>query len=310
LEPATLHDAAAPAIASAPIRCALCGGDAPSLRYPARGGAADGARAYACTSFGHRAHGPIWECDRCDVLFQWPLPDEAALVAAYQAVEDPLYLAEKDNRYLTFRRAVRLLGPARGRRLLDVGAYCGIFADVARAAGFDAEALELSRWAAAHARALGLVVHERTLTAHAATGTRYDVVTLWDVIEHLPDPRCELEAAYRLLAPGGRLYLSTIDTSSLVARTLGPRWPWLMHMHLFYFDRSNLAALLEQIGFRVLATRNYVHTVSAGYLLRKLAASFPAAGTALAIAARLAPARLAVPVSLGDNMAIEAERPA
>ena len=62
-------------------------------------------------------------------------------IAAYAEVEDPLYLAEKDNRYLTFSRAVRLLGAVRGRRLLDVGAYCGIFADVAQRAGFGTAAL-------------------------------------------------------------------------------------------------------------------------------------------------------------------------
>lgn len=309
MEPATRLRASPAPLHPLPSRCSLCGGDRLALRFPARGGAAEDPRAYACTSFGHRAHGPIWACGSCGLLFQWPLPSDEELVAAYGAVEDPLYLAEKENRYLTFSRAVRLLGPARGRRLLDVGAYCGIFTDVARRSGFQAEALELSRWAAEHARALGLTVHEETLAARSASADRYDVITMWDVVEHLPDPRRELEAAFRLLAPGGRLHLSTIDASSLVARALGPRWPWLMHMHLFYFDRANLAALLEQVGFRVLGTRNYVHTVSAGYLLRKLGASFPAADAALAIAARFAPARLAVPVSLGDNMAIEAERP-
>ena len=307
MDPATIPQH--PHLALAPTRCALCGGDRLALRFAARGDGPADARAYACTSFGHRAHGPIWACDACGLLFQWPLPDEEALIASYRAVEDPLYVAEKENRYLTFRRALRLLGPAGGRRLLDVGAYCGFFADVAREGGFRAEALELSRWAAAHARSLGLPVHEETLSQRAASGERYDVVTMWDVVEHVPDPRRELEAAFRLLAPGGRLHLSTIDAGSLVARALGPRWPWLMHMHLFYFDRRNLAALLEEVGFRVLGARNYAHTVSAQYLLRKLAASFPAAAPARRAHARAVPSRLAVPVSLGDNVALEAVRP-
>jgi 2-polyprenyl-3-methyl-5-hydroxy-6-metoxy-1,4-benzoquinol methylase len=240
---------------------------------------------------------------------QWPRPSEDELVRAYAGVEDPVYLSEKENRYLTFRRAVRILGPADGRRLLDVGAYCGIFVDVAREAGFSAEGLELSRWAASQARSLGLVIHEQTLSERAAAGESYDVITMWDVIEHLADPRRELTAALALLRPGGRIHVSTIDASSLVARVLGARWPWLMHMHLCYFDRQNLAALLESVGFRVLERRNYTHTVSAGYLLRKVAASFPALAPVVRAASIVIPPKLAVPVSLGDNMVVTAERP-
>jgi len=299
----------APVAAPAPESCYLCGGARIALRFPARGEGVADHRAFSCTSFGHRRHPPIWACAECGLLFQSPRPSEADLLAAYGSVEDPIYLAEKENRYLTFRRAVRLLGPPRGLRLLDVGAYCGFFVDVAREAGWAAEGLELSRWAAAHARSLGLAVRNETLAERARSGARYDVVTMWDVVEHLADPRRDLGHAFRLLRPGGRLAVSTIDARSAVARLLGSRWPWLMDMHLFYFDRRNLPALLEGLGFRVLERRDYVHTVSAGYLLRKVEASFPAAGWLARAARRAVPGRLPVPVSLGDNMVVIAERP-
>ncbi len=300
--------AGSPAATAVPSRCYLCGGAELALRFPARAGSATGHDAYRCTSFGHRAHGPIWGCAGCGFLFQWPLPDTTALLDAYGAVEDPLYLSEKDNRYLTFRKALGLLGPAGGRRLLDVGAYCGYFVDVARAAGFDAEGIELSRWAVAHARGLGLPVRNETIEERARSGARYDVVTLWDVVEHLPDPRRELEAAARLVRPGGHLHVSTIDAKSLVARLLGRRWPWLMDMHVVYFDRATLPALLEETGFRVLARRAYTHTVSADYLLRKIAASFAPLAPLAGALRRLVPAGLPVPVNLGDNMVVSAER--
>jgi SAM-dependent methyltransferase len=298
----------APAAAPVPESCYLCGSARIGLRFPARGEEVVDHRAYSCTSFGHRRHPPIWACGECGLLFQSPRPSEAELLASYGGVEDPIYLEEKANRYQTFRRAVRLLGPPDGRRLLDVGAYCGFFVDVAREAGFEAEGLELSRWAAAQARTLGLAVRNETIEERARSGSRYDVVTMWDVLEHLAEPRRDLEHSRRLLRPRGRLVLSTIDARSLVARLLGSRWPWLMDMHLFYFDRRNLPALLEEVGFRVLERRDYVHTVSAGYLLRKVEASFPALGGLFRAARRVVPARLPVPVSLGDNMVIVAER--
>jgi 2-polyprenyl-3-methyl-5-hydroxy-6-metoxy-1,4-benzoquinol methylase len=298
-----------PTTRAAPAGCYLCRGARLALRFPARGGPDGDHAAYRCTSFGHRRHGPIWVCRDCGLLFQWPLPAEPELLEAYGAVEDPLYLAEKENRYLTFRKALRFVGPAAGRRLLDVGAYCGYFVDVARRSGFEAEGVELSRWAVEHARALGLPVRNETVAERARSGARYDVVTMWDVVEHLADPRRDLAHALELLAPRGRLHVSTIDAASPVARALGARWPWLMQMHLVYFDRSTLPALLEEVGFRVLGRRLYTHTVSAGYLVDKLAASFPRAAPALRLAGRAVPKRLPVPVNLGDNMVITAERP-
>ncbi len=304
------RDRAAPALAPVPDRCYLCGATRIALRFPARGAPTGGpAQAYRCTSFGHRAHPPIWGCEECGLLFQWPMRDAHALRRAYEDVEDPLYVAERENRMLTFRRVVRRLGVGAGRRLLDVGAYCGYFVEVAREAGFAAEGLELSRWAAGHARAAGLPIWTETLAEHVGRARRYDVLTLWDVVEHLADPRAELRAAHDLLVPGGRLHLSTIDASSLAARLLGARWPWRMEMHLFYFDRSTLPALLEEVGFRVMERRAYTHTVSLDYLLRKVAASFPGAGPIAAALRRALPGRWPVPVNLGDNMMVTAVRP-
>ncbi|HVP68597.1 MAG TPA: class I SAM-dependent methyltransferase [Anaeromyxobacteraceae bacterium] len=308
-ESTALAQAPARALSPVPDGCVLCRGSRLSLRYAARGdGAAQDATAWRCTSFGHRAHPPIWGCGDCGLLFQWPMPRAAELARAYADVVDPLYMSERENRILTFRRVIRALGTPAGRRLLDVGAYCGYFLEVARERGFAAEGLELSRWAAGHARLLGFTVHSEPLVDLSRRGGRYDVLTMWDVLEHLPDPREELRAARDLLEPGGRLYLSTIDTGSLFARLLGARWPWLMDMHLVYFDRATVAAVLEETGFRVLGIRTYSHTVSAGYLLRKVAASFPVLAPAARLLARIVPPRASVPVNLGDNMLVVAER--
>lgn len=291
-----------------PPFCYLCGTDRATLRFPARrGDEGDDAAAYNCTNFGHRSHEAIWKCAECGLLTQWPRPVEEELVEAYALVEDPLYVAERENRYLTFGRVIGRLGSANGRRLLDVGAYCGYFLDVARSAGFDAEGLELSKWAAEQAREIGLTVHVETLAQRAESDDRYDAITLWDVVEHLADPRTELEHIRTLLQPDGRLYLSTIDAGSLVARRLGSRWPWLMDMHLYYFDRRTIALLLERSGFTVQEIRHYTHVVSGRYLLQKLGASFPALRPVTSAIEALVPSRVRVPVNLGDNMFVVAK---
>lgn len=290
-------------------RCYLCGSVQLKVRFPGRGSTDAGARAYACTSMGHGSHPPIWLCAACGMLAQSPMPTDAELRAAYEAVEDPVYEMEKHSRYFTFRRVMRRLGPGVGRRLLDVGAYCGYFLDVARESGYRPEGMEYSHWAADRARELGFEIHRTCLTDVAARGARYDVVTMWDVIEHMADPRSELEAVFMMLPPGGRLYLSTIDANSAIARLLGPRWPWLMDMHLYYFTRRTITALLNDVGFQVCGIDRYTHVVSARYLFQKSTAAFPRAAPAVRALAAVVPGAWQVPVNVGDNMLVSAVRP-
>lgn len=293
-------------------RCYLCDGDRLELRFPERAATSDagsGSEAYRCTSFGHGTHPPIWRCVGCGMTFQSPIRGVAELLDEYRLVEDPIYEVERDSRYHTFRNVLGVLGPAEGRSLLDVGAYCGYFLDVARQGGFAPEGLELSKWAAERARGLGFVVHNETLADRVAAGGRYETVTMWDVIEHMADPRAELESAFQLLEPAGTLYLSTIDVGSLLARAMGRRWPWLMDMHLYYFDRRTMARLLGEVGFADVSVSDYTHYVSSRYLLAKVGSLAGPLAPVVGAVGRIVPGRWRIPVNLGDNMLVRAVRP-
>jgi hypothetical protein len=72
------------------------------------------------------------------------------------------------------------------------------------------------------------------------------------------------------LKDDGFLVFSTVDIGSLYARFLGPSWPWLMKMHIYYFDRKCIKQYLEKAGFRLIKIKTYKHIVSLKYLLYKL----------------------------------------
>ena len=61
-------------------------------------------------------------------------------------------------------------------------------------------------------------------------------------------PGAELDEVNRLLKKGGYFFLSTINIGSAAARLTGPRWPWLMDMHIFYFDKRTITGILEDHG--------------------------------------------------------------
>ena len=180
-----------------------------------------------------------------------------------------------DNIRRTFDdRLRRLPPPSPDARLVDVGAAVGLFVERARLAGWIAEGLEPSAWAAAYAQErLQQPVRAVTIEDSGIAPQSVDVVTLWEVIEHVPDPRATLAAIHRVLKRGGLLALSTPDAGSLAARALGRRWPgWdKLPEHLFFFDRPILKRLLEHVGFVVITSEYVPLVVSRKYLLDRVA---------------------------------------
>ncbi len=297
------------------VRCTLCGADDARLRFPSTlpAGEHDDWHAYACTSSGYGRHGPIVECNHCGLVYASPRPAPHDVLDTYQAVEDPLYLEERAGRILTFEHHLRPLERfterPNGRRLLDVGAHIGVFVEIAGQHGWDAWGVEPSRWAVEQARERGLQMHQGTLEAAGIPSEHYSVVTLWDVIEHLTDPRATVAEAHRVLQPGGLLVVHTIDIDSLFARLMGPRWPWLMEMHLYYFSRRTLRALLEQAGFEILWERAQGRYLRAGYLANRLAAFLPPVGRPVEwLITRLGLRGLPLRINLGDLFTVYARK--
>ncbi|HEC36377.1 MAG TPA: class I SAM-dependent methyltransferase, partial [Anaerolineae bacterium] len=261
------------------VVCNLCGADDAVVRFPSTlppsQSLADWT-AYRCTHSGYGVHPTIVQCSRCGLVYANPRQDGAAIMETYEAVEDPLYIEEREGRVLTFEDHLqpleRLTGPPSGRALLDVGAYTGVFVEIAARHGWEAWGVEPSHWAVEEARKRGLRVIQGTTRTVDLPQDYFDVATMWDVIEHLTDPLGELRRIHRLLKPGGLLVVHTIDIGSPFARLMGSRWPWIMEMHLYYFSRRTLRMMLEKAGFSVLHIRAQGRYLRLGYLMNRVAA--------------------------------------
>jgi len=149
----------------------------------------------------------------------------------------------------------------RSGRLLDVGCGLGYFlAQLRGLAGWELAGCEISASAVEFAQTrLGLAgVRCGQVQAAGLEAASFDVITLWDVVEHLKKPDPLLAHLRTLLAPGGILFLHTPNAraqlfKARLKRRLGGMRPGTHYLeardHLHLYSRATLARLLERCGF-------------------------------------------------------------
>jgi SAM-dependent methyltransferase len=138
--------------------------------------------------------------------------------------------------------------------LLEVGCAAGFFLSVARERGWQVEGIEPSEYVASYARKkLNVTVFTGTLEEFQLAGEPYDMVAIWDTLEHVHNPRQTLTYVHELLKPNGLLVISTHDINSWLARILGTNWYQIgLHLHLYYFSPVTIRIFLTSIGFNVI----------------------------------------------------------
>lgn len=162
----------------------------------------------------------------------------------------PLYLK-------TFRKRLALVNEhfsSRGKAL-DIGCAAGFFLKVLHDDGWEVDGVELSPAIAAHAREdYGFdQVHVGPIETSPYAEKSFDLITMWDVVEHVPEPIPFLEKSLSLLKDDGVLILETQNVKSKFAQKLGPKWHHYKHLeHLYHFDPSTIELLLGKVGFEVI----------------------------------------------------------
>lgn len=228
-------------------------------------------------------------CDECGLVFINPRLSDAAYDVIYdedyyQSVSSLScgyddYLGNRSEIERTGRRRFRLIrrfatpGP-----MLDIGCAHGFYMNAAREAGWRPVGLEISEHACRHAREhFGHEVFRGALQDYTTPSESFDLVTMWDVLEHLTNPAAHVARCARLLRPDGILSIITPDVSSLHARLLGRRWVEFRkpREHIYYFRRDNVRRLMEKNGFEVVWSGTAGKHVTVGFALKRLQESMP-----------------------------------
>lgn len=171
---------------------------------------------------------------------------------------------EADRKYLTknfrlrYRTLRRYLDSARHQRLLEIGSAYGFFLDVVRDDFRDSLGIDLTDEGVRYTREeLGLSAVQDDFLKHDFGARRFDVVCMWDTIEHVRRPDLYVEKIAALTEPGALLAVTTGDIGSIVARLRGEKWRMIIPpVHAHYFSRATLERLLKEHGFEIVYNRH------------------------------------------------------
>lgn len=177
------------------------------------------------------------------------------------------------NKKTFYERIRRINSKVRVKgKMLDVGSALGDSLIEARRLGWkDLYGVELSAYAANESKKRGLSVKFGTLYSAKFPSNFFDVVTLQDVIEHVKDPVEEAKEIYRILKPGGIVFMVTPDVDGIWSKILGPLWyHYKQGEHIMYFSQKTLYRILKHAGFKDIETRRTYHVMSLNYIFSRL----------------------------------------
>ncbi len=203
----------------------------------------------------------VLQCQECEIGFMEAFPRNLGDVYShegYNATQETNYLHNVDYRKKRFgaerlniiRR--HIAKPPGSVRLLDVGCGTGWFLEMAKNEGFIVSGLEMGREIAEHtSRRLGIRIFTQTIQ-EIPEQDKFDVITLFDLLEHVPDPKALLRAVREHLLPGGIALIFTPNLDSVGLNILRERSSLVMPAeHLFYFTPASLRRLIESVPLDV-----------------------------------------------------------
>ncbi len=163
--------------------------------------------------------------------------------------EDKPYIVANMRQFL---RRVKKYKPA--GKLLDVGCALGFFVELALKHGYDAYGCDPSDYAVREAKRLvGSTRIKKGAVHDVEYGEKsFDVITLFDVFEHLGDPSSDIEKLSRFLKDDGIMVVATGNTDSLMAKIFKRRWTfYIPPQHLFFFNKKTFTVLFRKHGLTV-----------------------------------------------------------
>lgn len=216
-------------------------------------------------------HAFLVKCNNCGFVFCSRVPSQSELLDHYKNY--PQFATLSPITKKRYSELLERLEPFRKtNNLMDLGCGSGLFLECAREKGWNVHGTEFSAEIIKAVRSKGIEVHKADELPQELFNLKFDVVSSFEVLEHVNTPHEEVELVNKLLRPGGALYITTPNFNAFSRLILKSKWNVIEYPeHLSYYTPSTLHQLLDQHGLlqRSLTTSGfsvgrYKESVNAG----------------------------------------------
>lgn len=216
--------------------------------------------------------GQVVRCNGCRLIYVSPRLKSNLLLKSYSEGVDEKFVSQTRAREKTFGKSLTFVERyTETGKILDIGTANGSFLKVAKDRGWEVNGCEPNKWLCEWGKKhYDIRIDEGDLLQQKYEENSFDCVTLWDVLEHTPNPKEVLMEANRLLKQYGILVVNYPDIRSLISDIMRSKWVFLLSVHLFYFDKYTIDHLLDDCGFTIIRTKPHFQTLELGYLVFRM----------------------------------------
>jgi 2-polyprenyl-3-methyl-5-hydroxy-6-metoxy-1,4-benzoquinol methylase len=250
------------------INCPLCDSKSFKLLYKATKNETDPAKLYGAAS-GIKGTQDIVKCASCSMIYENPRLDKNIILSGYENSNefnhDSQYLFRVKSFYNALEKNKKHL-PKQGSKILDIGTAGGAFLDAANQFGYNSFGLEPSKDLVQRGVQRGLKIYHGTIEKNNFKKKSFDMICLWDVIEHLCEPRQSLIKIKELLKDDGVLLINFPDIGTWQAKISGKYFWWILSVHLHHFSNDTLKLMTKNTGYKFISSNRYWQILQLGYL--------------------------------------------
>ena len=221
------------------------------------------------------------ECINCKLIYVNPRISSVLINQAYSYNEDKKFILQNNERIESFKINLNQIINAINFKnkkfsILDVGSAGGAFFQSINNSLIECDGLEPNKWLVNKAKkSYGKINIYPTTLQFFKKKKKYELITYWDVFEHLTDINNEIFYIKKFLKKNCYLILNIPDYGSVFRKILKFNWPFFLDVHLYYFNKETIELFMKNNKFELVEVIKHIQILKLGYILERAINIFP-----------------------------------